>query len=262
MSTQNTTAQPTAEHGRDDCRCPDDRCAGYHHPIGAVCWCTRVLEQEVDDLAKSIRLIDGGTANLGTYVSRDDSPQHRVIYRTVLDINGTDLIVERDSPVDIFHRKLPGMGMPTGEDAETIVRTVAETVVYGRLRRDRTNLFIADLTPEFESMAEQIVHPSWCMDDGKCYAHSIGVEIEHASPTARIEGAEFTARANLETIVGTADHRGDTDPSILPRVEITEAGVEPVWLTLFPADLRTLGGFLIEQADRLEPMIHEIEVHS
>lgn len=262
MNTLNDTAQSTVDPRQADCRCPDDRCAGYHHPVGEICWCTRVLDQEVDNLAKSIRLIDGGLDNLGTYVRRDDSPQHRVVYRTVLDFNGTDLIIERDTPVDIFHRKLPAMDMPTGEDAEAIVRVIAEAVVYGRLGRDRTHRFIDDLTPEFWAMTEQIVHPSWCKDDGDCYAPCVGVNIEHASEVKKIKGGEFTAEAQLETVVATADHRAEPDPSIMPRVEITEAGVEPIWLTLFPADMRTLGKFLIEQADRFESMMQEVGVEA
>ncbi|MGW9004974.1 hypothetical protein [Brevibacterium casei] len=245
-----------------DCRCPDDRCTGYHHPAGEICWCTRVLDREVDKRAKSIRFIDGGQIDLGTYVRRDDSPQLRVLYRTVLDFNGTDLIVERDTPVDIFDRKLPGMEMPIPEEAKFIARTVAEAVVYGRLRKDRMFRFTADLTPEFEATASTIVHPTWCKDDGNCYVPCLGVNVEHASEVEKIQGGEFTAEVWVEAIVGTADHRDETDSSILPHVEITEAGAEPIWLTLFPADLRSLGQFLIEQADRLEPMIHEVEVHS
>lgn len=263
MLTNYDTDDSTLDDRRaTDCRCPDERCSGYHHPVDETCWCTRVLEQEVDDLAKSIHLIDGGQMDLGTYVRRDDSPQLRVLYRAVLDFNGTDLIVERDTPVDIFDRKLPGMEMPILEEAEFITRTVAEAVIYGRLRKDRIFRFTADLTPEFEATAATIVHPTWCKDDGNCYVPCLDVNVEHASTIEDIVGAEFTANAQLEAVVTTADHRAEPDPSIMPRVEITEAGSDPIWLTLFPADLRRLGQFIIDQADRLEPMIHEVEVAS
>lgn len=37
----NNSSNPTADHGLDtDCRCPDDRCAGFHHEIGETCWCS------------------------------------------------------------------------------------------------------------------------------------------------------------------------------------------------------------------------------
>lgn len=45
MNTNQTTAHDdTAEHGQAECRCPDDRCAGYHHEVGEYCYCTPLHE--------------------------------------------------------------------------------------------------------------------------------------------------------------------------------------------------------------------------
>lgn len=47
----NTTAYSTADHRHEaDCRCPDDRCAGYHHEVGATCWCSIFTGQPTDAL--------------------------------------------------------------------------------------------------------------------------------------------------------------------------------------------------------------------
>lgn len=45
-----TATHSTADHRQTDCRCPDDRCAGYHHRVGETCWCTRNLGVEAGDL--------------------------------------------------------------------------------------------------------------------------------------------------------------------------------------------------------------------
>lgn len=50
MTTMNTTHDSTAQHGHGtECRCPDDRCAGYHHEVGETCWCSIFTGQPVED---------------------------------------------------------------------------------------------------------------------------------------------------------------------------------------------------------------------
>lgn len=44
MNTINDTDKSTRDHGQADCRCPDDRCAGYHHEVGEPCPCTPLFE--------------------------------------------------------------------------------------------------------------------------------------------------------------------------------------------------------------------------
>lgn len=50
MTITNATPDSTADHRQTDCRCPDDRCAGYHHPAGEACPCTRALDSDAGDL--------------------------------------------------------------------------------------------------------------------------------------------------------------------------------------------------------------------
>lgn len=50
MTTYNATSDSTTDHRQDDCRCPDDRCAGYHHEVGDPCPCARAFDSEAGDL--------------------------------------------------------------------------------------------------------------------------------------------------------------------------------------------------------------------
>lgn len=55
MNTINNTYESTVDHGQAECRCPDDRCAGYHHEVGETCWCaiftgTPAEQDEAGDL--------------------------------------------------------------------------------------------------------------------------------------------------------------------------------------------------------------------
>lgn len=49
MTTMNTTSDSTVDHRHDDCQCPDDRCAGYHHEVGETCWCAIFTGQPLEE---------------------------------------------------------------------------------------------------------------------------------------------------------------------------------------------------------------------
>lgn len=49
MLTNHDTRHDTADPRHDECRCPDDRCAGFHHEIGETCWCSIFTGQPTED---------------------------------------------------------------------------------------------------------------------------------------------------------------------------------------------------------------------
>lgn len=261
MNTLNDTTNPTVDHGQTECHCPDDRCAGVHHPIGETCWCTRVLDREVDELVESLTIINGGETDLGTRIEYDDSPEERIHQKAILDDDAKTVTIHWDSAIQILDFTVPAIKEPTPSQQDYMVRFIARAAVFGNLPNNRTVFFSADLTGELEEVNEKIEHPEWCVNDGDCFAMHTSALIEHSAKTEHLKTDTIKAESRLEVIVQHADYKEDLDATIMPWIEIKEgAEFEPVTLHSEPTDLRALGHFLIEQADRIETMINEMGV--
>lgn len=263
MNTNQTTAHDdTAEHGQAECRCPDDRCAGpdLHHDVGEPCPCTRTLDAEVEQLIASVKVIDGGekAAQWETIPFEDEAA---IICRfAVLSEDCSELTIYRTPALEVLDKTYVTPETASATHEAWMVRSAIERYVYGRLGQERTFYSIdkpGRLTAELNA---EITHPSWCADREDCWPKTLKSNVEHISTIERAEGNEFIAAASLESIVGTVDYRDSPDTLSVVNVEIDGRDKGVVALSLFPDDLRTLGNFLIAQADRFASMMREVGV--
>lgn len=259
MTTYNATSDSTTDHRQDDCRCPDDRCAGKHHPVGETCWCTRSLDADVEKIVASAEVVDLGEYDLGTYIEYDDSPEIRTCVTAALSNDRRTVRIWRDSAIRVLDTELPAIPPLSDDDTDLIVRQVANEAVYNGLQGVRWE---ADLTADLKRIDQGVACPDWCVGDGECFSRHTASIVEHSAKVVKLDSPGFRAESRLECIVQTSDPTADLDPTFMPQVEIADVEFPPVTLHLQPEDLRKLGQFLIEQAGRFESMIQEVEVQA
>lgn len=253
MTITNATSDSTTDHRQDDCRCPDDRCAGYHHEVGEPCPCGEALENESRDyaaeLASSYTMVDGGTADLGTHVGQDNIERF-LAHKVILDREKDTLTVVRNSG-DQFAAdyEVGEVSPPSADEWEQITETVARAVLDGSQRTEW--FFTLGLEADRKTMQEQTVHPSGC-EDSECMPALMRSEVEHKSPTEKLEAGQIEASAETYLITAYLDYRKDPKPFRNHCITLGGEGFFPTTgiVSGEPQELRALGEFIVAQADR------------
>lgn len=264
MNTLNDTAQSTLEHGQADCRCPDDRCAGYHHEVGETCHCTRTLDAEVEQLIASVEVIDGGEMKLPWRSIPWGDGKAVIDNFAVLSEDCSEVTIYRTPDLKIAGLTYGASSPRTDDLNDWIVRNTIERHVYGTLGKDRTFFHVGGMEGVFAEVNELITHPSWCEDRERCVVKEVVDSVEHSATDADVRGEEFTATASFGTVHDRADHADlrHGEPGCFPEVTLGGPEQPEYSLFLWPRDLRKLGQFLVDEAHRFESMMQEVGVEA
>lgn len=251
----------TVDHGQADCRCPDDRCAGYHHEVGEPCHCTRVLDAEVEQLISSVKVTDGGVKELPWKSLPWGEGKAVVDNFAVLSEDCSEVTIYRTPHLKIAGFTYGQSKPRTGDLNDWIVRSTIERHVYGRLGESRTFLQVGGIETILAEVNDLITHPSWCEERGHCIVKTVVDSVEHSAADAEMKGEEISATATFGTVHDHADHTR-SEPGCFPDITVEGPDHLEYSFVLWPRDLRKLGRFMVEQADRFESMMKEVGVEA
>lgn len=110
---------------------------------------------------------------------------------------------------------------------------------------------------------DAIEHPAWCDTAHRdlCWSGLAFDQVEHQSTTEKLATDSFAADAFLEVFTDSYDWTSDVFRLERPQIRVVNQDTRDAkMLRGTPADLKELGQFIIEQADRFETMINEMAV--
>ena len=118
-----------------------------------------------------------------------------------------------------------------------------------------------------EAVKGKIVHPAWCepSEREKCYVGLVGAQVEHQSTEDSITIGTLKADAVLDTITDMADYRNDMNREERPTVTVrslTNPRKPYSHITGTPAELKALGQFILEQAERFQTYLEQVDAHA
>ena len=251
-----TATHSTTDHRQDDCRCPDDRCAGpgLHHEVGEPCPCARALDYEAEQVAEfaaSLIFVDGGLMEAETRTDADPECDQSVAYKATLNRETRELTFVRSDRLYLTSDySIPPIGMPRGENEVAIRQHVAESVM-GAARSSDVFTFTMPLDAAFDGAREHVVCPDGCQGR-ECVVNVAMVGIEH-SPSEQIFSTG-TIKATARTFLHTnyLDYRNDEKVSHSHSVELSSTLTQDRSVTVGGTsdELRALGEYIIAQADR------------
>lgn len=256
MNTLNDTTKSTVDPRQVDCACPDDRCAGYHHEVGETCWCARSLEDDtvdyISEYAAGLTIIDGGEADLGTMPSEDEDCDKRVAFRAVLNSDTDELTITRNERQYLTADfSVPSDPMPVGDEEAETRRFVAERVFSGS--ESKEFLFTRGLHLAFDRARSFLVCPDGCTST-ECLVPVAMAGIEHNLRVESFTAGQIEAEAATFMYTDSLNYRNDSQRTRGHSLVIRRGGEYPskTHLTGSIEDIRGLGQYLIEQADRFE----------
>ncbi|HCG56407.1 MULTISPECIES: hypothetical protein [Brevibacterium] len=114
-----------------------------------------------------------------------------------------------------------------------------------------------------EAVRDKIVHPVWCDQSRReeCYVGLVGADVEHQSTEDKIVTDSFAADAVMDLITDMADYRKDmTTPerSTITVRSLTNPRKAHANITGSPQELKVLGQFIIEQAERFQGYLDQV----
>lgn len=151
-----------------------------------------------------------------------------------------------------------------GEDLERIRDTAAMQIASG-LKEPKTIVLLGTIpNTTAEAVKGKIVHPAWCepSEREKCYVGLVGAQVEHQSTEDSITIGTLKADAVLDTITDMADYRNDMNREERPTVTVrslTNPRKPYSHITGTPAELKALGQFILEQAERFQTYLEQVD---
>lgn len=256
MTTYNATSDSTADHRQDDCRCPDDRCAGYHHEIGDPCPCTRILGYEakrIAEFADSLIFIDGGVMEVETRSDEGSECDRVIAYKTTLNRETRELTIMRSDRLYLASDySMPQIGMPTGDTEAEIRQHVAEVIVRDPEASDEFT-FTMPLDAAFDRAREHVVCPEGC--EGRyCLENVAMAGLEHSPRDQFFSTDKIRAAGSTYMYTDYLDYRDDKKAEFSHSIEVlsTLRGGTSAMLSGTTDELRALGEFIIAAADRFD----------
>lgn len=108
---------------------------------------------------------------------------------------------------------------------------------------------------------DSIVHPAWCnpTERDKCWSGLALDMIEHESTTEKLTTESFTAQASLTVKTDHYRYTHDVHREEIAQITVVnnDLGLAEM-ITGTPADLKEIGQFIIEQADRFEEYVNDV----
>lgn len=144
------------------------------------------------------------------------------------------------------------------EGFERIRDVMAEQLAKG-LEKPKTITFTDQTVKEYAESS--IVHPAWCKTDerGRCWSGLALDQIEHESTVETLTTDSFTAEACLTVKTDHYRYTHDVHREEIAQITVVnkDLGVAEM-IKGTPADLKELGQFIIEQADRFEEYVNDV----
>lgn len=225
QTTMYDTAQSTADHGQVD---------------------------YISEYAAGLTIIDGGETDLGMMPSEDENCDIKYALKAVLNSDTDELTIIRNErqhlTADFSVRSEP---MPVGDEEAEIRRFVAERVFSGS--ESTEFLFTRGLHLAFERARSFLVCPEGCTGID-CLQPVAMCGIEHSLAPASFSAGQIAAEANTYLYTDRLNYRDDPKRTKTHSLTIRRTGSYPgeTNLTGSVDEIRSLGQFLIEQADRFE----------
>lgn len=256
MNTLNDTTKSTLDPRQAECRCPDDRCAGYHHEVGETCWCARSLEDgavdHISEYAAGLTIVDGGEVDLGMMPSEDENCDIKCALKATLNPDTDELTITRNERQYLTEDfSVRPEGMPAADEEAEIRRFVAERVFSG----DESGefLFTKGLHLAFDRARSFLVCPEGCTGT-ECLLPVAMAGIEHNLRVESFTAGQIEAEAATFMYTDSLNYRNDSQRTRGHSLVIRRGGEYPskTHLTGSIGDIRGLGQYLLDQADRFE----------
>lgn len=239
MSTQNTTFKSTAEHGPEAI---EQARATYRQSVLTGLE-VKIIDpsyiEPVMDHTAEVELLPIGAATV--------YPDGRAEYSPAQPIEDILTGLHYQPPVEDWY-------------VERVREWAANHIVKG-ITTEKTTTFTGQTVADF--IGDKIKHPPFSVDREKSNAGFAFDQIEHASAVETMTTKSFTAEGSLEIITTCPDYRDDMDRLERPIIDVRHSERDDARIIGAPEDLKALGHFLIEQADRFQKMLDEaVEVMS
>lgn len=256
MNTLNDTTKSTVDPRQVDCACPDDRCAGYHHEVGETCWCARSLEDgavdHISEYAAGLTIVDGGEVDLGMMPSEDENCDIKCALKATLNPDTDELTITRNERQYLTEDfSVRPEGMPAADEEAEIRRFVAERVFSGS--ESTEFLFTRGLHLAFDRARSFLVCPDGCTST-ECLVPVAMAGIEHNLRVESFTAGQIEAEASTFMYTDRLNYRDDPERTKVHSITIRRSSEYPskTHLTGSIEDIRGLGQYLLEQADRFE----------
>lgn len=127
------------------------------------------------------------------------------------------------------------------------------------LEKPKTITFTGESAREF--MGDRPVHPAWCnpAQRDKCWSGLALDMIEHESTIEKLTTESFTAEALLTVKTDHYRYTHDVHREEVAQITVVNKDIGALEMVKgTPADLKELGQFIIEQADRFEEYVNDV----
>lgn len=218
----------------------------------------KAIEQDrLEVLRKAITFDVQPAVGIDHVASQDGEVDYLPICEATIDPETFVVEVRPASEMDVLGGIRPEQTVDA-EGFERIRDVMAEQLAKG-LEKPKTITFTDQTVKDYAEGS--IVHPAWCnpAQRDQCWSGLALDQIEHESTVEKLTTDSFTAEALLTVKTDHYRYTHDVHREEVAQITVVnkDLGVAEM-IKGTPADLKELGQFIIEQADRFEEYVNDV----